>query len=186
MIGFYTVAIGICFGLLSIFIFYLKDLDIVNQSINEIIFALKNSNLLKSQKNPPKKKLNILLKNSSKNKKRNKSKINSTNIGEQSYEITLNPKESREEITNKVTRIMKFNEEELNKLQYDLALKYDSRSYCQYYTSLLRINYILIFAFTKDYNSRIIKLYLLILNFIIYFTTNALFFNNNNMHHIYT
>ena len=71
-------------------------------------------------------------------------------------------------------------------MEYILALKNDGRSYCQYYLSLLRTKYILIFSFyTKDYNSRIIKIFLFKLNFIIYFTITALFFNNSKMHHIY-
>ena len=41
------------------------------------------------------------------------------------------------------------------------------------------------FPFYKDYNSQIIKIDLFFLSFIIYYTVNALFFNDNTMHKIY-
>ena len=82
---------------------------------------------------------------------------------------------------------MKFNDEELNNLKYDLALKFDQRKYCEYYISLLKTKHILIFSFfyVKDYNVRIIKIDLFFISFVIYYTVNALFFNDNTMHKIY-
>ena len=70
---------------------------------------------------------------------------------------------------------------------YDLALKYDKRTYRQYYISLLRTKHLLFFSFckNKDYNSRIIKMDLFFISFAIYYTINALFFNDNTMHKIY-
>ena len=52
---------------------------------------------------------------------------------------------------------MKFNDGELNNLSYNLALKYDKRTYAQYYMSLLRTKHIIFFSFfnNNDYNSRI-------------------------------
>jgi len=54
---------------------------------------------------------------------------------------------------------MIYNDEELNQLSYKFALLYDNRTYCQYYTSLIKTKHNLIFSFfySKDYNSRIIK-----------------------------
>ena len=37
---------------------------------------------------------------------------------------------------------MAFNDEELNDLNYILALRFDKRNYCQYYISLLRTKHI--------------------------------------------
>ena len=87
----------------------------------------------------------------------------------------------------KVKLIMKYTDEEINKLPYDLALLYDKRSFCEYYTSLLKTNHILIFSFCfkNDYNSKIIKMYLFFVSFAIYYTTNALFFDDDTMHTIY-
>ena len=42
---------------------------------------------------------------------------------------------------------MKYNDEELNNLKYDLALKFDKRRYCEYYLSLLKTKHIIIFYF---------------------------------------
>ena len=87
----------------------------------------------------------------------------------------------------KLKQIMEYNDREKNDLSYDLALKYDKRTYRQYYISLLRTNHILFFSFckNKDYNSRIIKMDLFFISFAIYYTINALFFNDNTMHKIY-
>ena len=72
---------------------------------------------------------------------------------------------------------MSFNYSEMNNLDYNLALKYDQRSYCEYYISLIKTKHILIVIFfnNKDYNSRIIKLDLFFISFAISYTLNALF-----------
>ena len=51
-------------------------------------------------------------------------------------------------------------DKEINAFKYEEALKYDKRTYIQYYISLLKLKHLLIFCFiTKnDYNSRIIKI----------------------------
>ena len=87
----------------------------------------------------------------------------------------------------KIKFIMKHNDEELNKLEYKLALKLDKRTYCQYYISLLKTKHILIFSFcnANDYNSKIIKIDLFFIGFVIYFTVNGLFFSDSTMHKIY-
>ena len=66
-------------------------------------------------------------------------------------------------------------------------LQYDKRSYCQYYISLLKTKHIFIFSFcyNKDYNSKIIKIDLFFIGFTIYYTVNALFYNDDTMHNIY-
>ena len=82
---------------------------------------------------------------------------------------------------------MKYNDEEKNNLKYELALKYDKRTYIEYYISLLKTKHLFIFSFfnNEDYNSRIIKIGLFFISFIIYYSVNALFFNDNTMHKIY-
>ena len=59
----------------------------------------------------------------------------------------------------------------------------------EYYFSLFRMNHLLTIAFyinNKDYNSQIIKIFLFFLILDIHFIVNALFFNDDNMHKIYT
>ena len=83
--------------------------------------------------------------------------------------------------------IMKYNDDEINALSYDMAIKNDKRTYCKYYISLLKTKHNLIFSFCngKDYNSRIIKIDLFFVGFTIYYTVNALFYNDDTMHNIY-
>ena len=82
---------------------------------------------------------------------------------------------------------MNLNDYEMNNLSYKEALKLDKRTYVQYYLSLLRTNHILIFTFftNTDYNSKIIKIILFLFSFALYFTINALFFNDKTLHKIY-
>ena len=82
---------------------------------------------------------------------------------------------------------MVYNDKEMNELTYEQALKYDKRNYIQYYYSLLKTKHILIFSFctSNDYNSKIIKIDLFFISFVVNYTINALFFNDDNMHKIY-
>ena len=68
-----------------------------------------------------------------------------------------------------------------------MALILDKRNYIQYYISLLKKKQLLIFTFYthNDYNSKIIKICLFFFYFSLYYTVNALFFNDSAMHKIY-
>ena len=88
----------------------------------------------------------------------------------------------------KYQEILNYNDIELNSLNYHEALKYDKRTYLQYYISLLKIKNLIFFSFycqKKDYNSQIIKIFLFFYFFAIHFAVNALFFNDSTMHKIY-
>ena len=89
--------------------------------------------------------------------------------------INFNNNNKQEKIKN----IMKYIDEEINLLSYNLALIHDKRSYCQYYLSLLRTKHNLIFALfnNSDYNSCIIKIDLFFIGFTIDYIVNALFYN---------
>ena len=82
---------------------------------------------------------------------------------------------------------MEYKDNEKNSLTYELAIQVDRRTYCEYYISLLKTKHIFMFSFinNKDYNSRIIKIDLFFINFVIYYFVNALFFTDNTMHKIY-
>ena len=75
---------------------------------------------------------------------------------------------------------------ELNTLEYEEALKYDKRTYCEYYCSLLRTKHLLFFSFCSfnDYNSTIIKICLFLFSFVLFYTINALFYNDSALHAI--
>ena len=79
-----------------------------------------------------------------------------------------------------------YNDYEMNTLEYQDALKFDKRTYFQYYLSLLKTKHILLFSFvTNDYNSLIIKISLFFFSFALYFTVNALFITDKTMHNIF-
>ena len=68
-----------------------------------------------------------------------------------------------------------------------MALKYDKRSFCEFYLSLSKVNHLFLFTFSRknDYNSKIIKIFLFFFSFILLFSVNALFFSDSTMHQIY-
>ena len=82
---------------------------------------------------------------------------------------------------------MTYNDEELNDLNYKLALTMDKRNYCEYYLSLLKTKHDIFFTFCNNnyYNLKIIKIHLFIFNLALEFTINAFFFTDDTMHKIY-
>ena len=140
--------------------------------------------ILNKKDNPPKKKSRA-----KKLKVYNKNPINIINIenDKNTDRSMLDEKMNEQDIIKKSKEIMEYNDEEKNNLKYELALKYDKRTYFEYYLSLLKTQHLFIFSFfySKDYNSRIIKIDLFFVGFTIYYAINALFFNDNTMHKIY-
>ena len=99
-------------------------------------------------------------------------------------------KNTRELIDINNENIQEFIEQkdfELNSLEYEEALKSDHRNLFQYYISFLKYNHPILFSFGpyKEYNSRIIKIFLFFFSFSSDLTINALFFNDDTMHKIY-
>ena len=58
-----------------------------------------------------------------------------------------------------------LNDQELNSLEYNLAIEIDKRTYFQYYFSLIKKKQLLLFTFypNKDFNIIILKICLLLL-----------------------
>ena len=85
----------------------------------------------------------------------------------------------------KIRKTMRQNDSELNVLDFKDALKYDKRNYLQYYISLLKTKHMFVKVINNtDYNSRMIKIFLILFNFAMCFAVNALFFNDDTMHKI--
>ena len=63
---------------------------------------------------------------------------------------------------SKFNDVLEYTDSELDSLPYQIALKKDKRTYCQFYWSLLKKKQSVLFSFcpNKDYNSQIIKLFL--------------------------
>ena len=118
---------------------------------------------------------NIFLKNNEcKIRSKSKSNLNLTFIEKI---IHLIPKEER---------IKYFCDYELNSLNYENALKIDTRNYFQFYLSLLKQTHLIIFTFfVKDYNLFLLKFSLFLMSFELFFFMNALFFNDYSLHKIY-
>ena len=83
--------------------------------------------------------------------------------------------------------IHKKSDSEMNELSYNSAIKFDKRTYLEFYLSLIRTKHLFIYSFLPafDYNSQIIKIFLFFFNFSFSFFVNALFFNDETMHKIY-
>ena len=127
--------------------------------IKRITIERKNNNIIKMVN----KKINISIKNkrNSKNEKSN-SVINSKlMISKKSNDnIIMYNNNYNNNINN---NIVNYNNEELNELSYNIAVLYDKRTFCQFYSSLIKIKHNFIFTFfnKKDYNPGIIKIDLL-------------------------
>ena len=164
----------------------IKKNNINNNNIsNKSKIKLENKNKNENSRNKSKRKNKMVIINKYLNIVSNNSRYNMINKSINSnYVNKLSQKES---IIQKTLQIMAYNDEELNQLSYKLALKNDNRTYCEYYNSLIKTKHNLIFSFcyNNDYNSRIIKIDLFFINFVIEFTLNALFFDDDTMHKIY-
>ena len=171
----------------------LKEIGLGDNYVNKIpgpLFNLitNNFNQNDDKLNPPKKgrkKNKIIVINNYLNivNNNNKNEINDKSIAPNNSNETS----QKEIVVQKIKEIMEYNELELNLLTYELALKYDKRTFCNYYISIIKTKHNLInsFFYSNDYNSKIMKIDLFIINFVIYLTVNAFFFDDDTMHKIY-
>ena len=83
--------------------------------------------------------------------------------------------------------IKKLNDQEINDLKYEIALKIDKRSYFEYYWSLLKKKHLILFTFwhSNDYNIYTVKVSLFLLSFELYISINGFFFSDDTMHKLY-
>ena len=98
------------------------------------------------------------------------------------YPIFLKPKGNKEEI------VIRYNNEEMNSADFEVASGKDKRTFIQYYWSLLKLKQLCIFTFytNTDHNLRYVKIALFTLFLSFYFAFTALFFNDSIMRSIYT
>jgi len=146
------------------------SLDLNSKSV------LRNSNNdILSKENTNRKQKNSMDLNET---KRESSKIEMQSIFLENC-IKYIPKEERSNI---------FNEEELNKMDYKYAIELDKRDFITYYFSLLKLKHLIIFTFLikEDYNVYLMKISLFLCSLALYLITNTIFFNDENMHEIYT
>ena len=206
--GFLSLIIILVIFFIVFIIFFIKGYNLLKQNMNDVIDKMfKNDEKEKNKKNKifndnitkhPDTKLKLIKQSKNKRSKRDKLiKNNDTELKNSNLMLlNKNGKQSKEIITTSVSykrNTEKKNEKflyetdyELNNSEYKSALKYDKRSCCEYYYSLLKSKQIFIFTFLNfdDYNSGIIKKFIFFLSFALHYTINALFFNDSNMHQI--
>jgi hypothetical protein len=143
---------------------YKKNID-----LNINIIPINNINYKKSHKNGRK----ILTKN------------NDVEIYKSKFLKT--DKENANSEKNLLKSVVNLNDEELNTLEYEIAIIYDKRTFFQYYWSLLKKKHLILFTFlpSNDYNLFTIKISLFLLSFSLYFTINGFFFSDDTMHKIH-
>ena len=193
------ILITITFVILSIF-FYKVGYELL---LNEIKLIIRNEEEKRGSDNEvniynnhhirkdKKRKSNV------KRKSKKLSIVNTKNVNtRKSYSIINLKNDNHSKLNNiKVYEKKKNNENkfetlydyEINNFSYKNALKYDNRTFFQYYMSLIKTKHPIIFSFfpIKDYNSAIIKASLFLLLFSIIYIINALFFNESTIHKIY-
>jgi len=81
----------------------------------------------------------------------------------------------------------KYSEYELDDLDYLEALKYDKRTFFEFFLCLVKREHLIVFTFIfcSDLNLLVIKLALFVFSVSLDFTTNVLFFTDDTMHKIY-
>ena len=192
--GFFLLILILVIFFIVFIIFCIKGYNSLENKIEDVIYKR-----FKKKENDINKKNNIIEPNKSRKNKSRKNKTqsstfknlesnkNKNNIKNQT--IKEKNKTLRQNKKNKSENISKLFETdyELNNALYEDALRFDKRSGCDYYSSLLKSKQIFIFTFLnfEDNNSGIIKKYIFFLSFALHYTINALFFNDSNMHQIF-
>ena len=202
--GFFLLLIILVIFLIVFILFCIKGRNLLENEIDEIIHKkFKNDNIEKKSKRKALSTKNVVtsinLERSTNKKRKKKKNQNNKNQNKsinktKSKKINNDNNISNNKVINKSTKNLIENKNldidndyELNKLSYIDALKYDKRSCCDYYTSLIKNKQIIAFTFCSfnDYNSGIIKKYIFFLSFALHYTINALFFTDSTMHKIY-
>jgi len=172
-----------------------KKKSLKNKSNNNTIYNIKKT---KKNNNPPKRS-NIKIKQNSKSlynltckdtlKSINKfSKLDKSFKQQQQNNLNLSKSNKKEKKPKQESTFMlKYTDKEINSFKYEKAIKYDKRTYFQYYLSLLKTKHLFIFTFItiNDYNSRIIKINLFLFSFILAYAINSFFFQDSAIHNIY-
>ena len=169
----------------------LKNLSKTNEELNKNgiknlninIIPIHNINYNKSKKRKNEKFFGKKFKN------KNKIMNNIYNIKSKKNTNKFNDMENNKKILDLDNiNYQTLNIQELNNLEYKIALIVDKRTYFQYYCALIRKKQLIIFAFIpiEDYNLVSLKIALFLLSFSLYLCVNALFFNDSTMHDLFS
>ena len=187
----YIIIVIILFHIICIFIFSIYSFKKMKKRIKNIglginLFQPVKKKLSKSKKSKKISGKKLFIYKNDKNQKKKKFDIEGSKSIMES-EINIKSKIKSNNKLEQKENILNCIDEEINGFSYDLAIKYDKRTYCQYYISLLKTQHNLICALlnNNDYNSRIIKIDLFLIGFTIEYTVNGLFYSDETMHKIY-
>ena len=173
-IGSYILLAIIIFHIITLFIFYIKQYISLKNKIKNIRIKVRRN--VKKEKIITADELSNNMLTSNIKLKQKRKIIKRKKKSKSSYRI------------KKFDKILNdLKDEEYNSLPYNLAIKYDKRTFCELYFSLLKTqhNFISSFINNNDYNSQIIKIDLFFISFAIEYSMNALFYDDDTMHKIY-
>ena len=121
-------------------------------------------------------------------KNKGKIQLKKNNYSKYKIQSTINEKNNISSMRMYLEKykIKELNDQELNNLEYEIAMVVDKRTYFQYYFALLKKKQLILFAFcpANDYNLIAVKVSLLLLSFSLYFTINGFFFSDETMNKI--
>ena len=189
-IGSYVLLIILLINIILSILFCNKGHKLISEEMNKIIdskFILSVNNKIINI--PPKRKeinkISSRISNIPNNIIITTKNILNTETDHKEKEIDKEHEKNKEVKDDKI--ITDLNDNELNSLSYEDALKYDYRTYWEYYLSLIRTKQLIIFTFYtyNDYNSKLAKMSLFFFSLALFYIINALFFNDSTMHKIY-
>ena len=169
----------------------LKNLVLSNQKLkNEInnlnlnIIPIHNLNFSKNKNTKKNENKNL---NSNKNKNNSISLYKLNNKNNDNKQQLKKNKKQKEILDLDHINYQTLNIQELNNLEYKIAILVDKRTFIQYYCDLIRKKQLIIFTFVPidDYNLLTLKISSFLLHFSLYMTINAFFFSDSTMHQIY-
>jgi len=201
-IAFYILSIIIIISIIECIIFFLRGFKLLRRKIDNIINLKFHNEIAKIRQKKksanendtvPKflfyKSINVDDLPNNSNSKTNILKQENKNDNNDYKEVNLNDNENKKEIKIKRSKVFMFyeNDFEINILPYELAIEDGQKTYWEYYFSLIRSKHLLVLTFYtyNDYNSKIIKISLILLIIGIHYFVNALFFGDSTIHKIF-
>ena len=187
--------------IIFLFIVYTFQLCIWRRKINDFDINNKIKTTMNTIKNYNPPRMSIKLKSSTLYNDIKINKIQKTFVKKRTLQLKSNRSTNSEnkelynsillkhqiEKEKEIFMINNMSDSELNSLPYLKAKKFDKRTFCKYYISLLKTKYILILSFciSIDYYSKYLNKCLLINSFSLLYFINTLFFTENIIHEIY-
>ena len=185
--GFYLLLFIIIAFIIVFITFYTKGYNMLEDRIDEVIYKKFKKETKHPKTKVENKILNNIIKPSKKKKTKRKLRLNSSTKSNTTNNLFLNKSQINKAKNHEEENIKVDTDYEINWLSYNEAIRLDKRSSCEYYCSLIKNKQLFIFTFCtfNDYNSGVIKKFMLFLSFALHYTINALFFDDSNMHQIY-